>query len=67
MKLKSDDFNDIEKFVNMAKTRFGKDVKIIRFDNALEFEDRKCKFFYIEKWNSAPNILCGHATTKWQG
>jgi len=33
----------------MVKNQFGKDVKIIRSDNGLEFKSGPMKFFYSEK------------------
>lgn len=39
LKLKSDAFSAIENFVNMVKTQLGKSVKVIRSDNALDFDD----------------------------
>lgn len=46
LKLKSDAFDAIQNFVRMASTQFGKQVKIIRSDNALEFDDSKCRPFF---------------------
>ena len=46
LKVKSDAFTAIESFVNMAKTQFEKEVKVIRSDNALEFDDKKCRPFF---------------------
>lgn len=43
LKLKSDAFCAVENFVNLAKTQFGKSVNAIRFDNALEFANSKCR------------------------
>ena len=39
---KSDAYDVIKKFVVMASTQFEKHVKIIRLDNALEFDDHQC-------------------------
>lgn len=46
LKLKSDTFDALSSFVNMRKNQFGKNVKIIRSDNALEFDDNKCGTFF---------------------
>lgn len=46
LKLKSDAYEAIHNFVNLAKTQFDKHVKIIRSDNALEFDDKRCKPFF---------------------
>lgn len=43
---KSDAYEAIEEFVNMGKNQFNKHVKVIRSDNALEFDDKKCKPFF---------------------
>lgn len=49
LKHKSDAFQAIQEFVNMAMTQHGKKIKVIRSDNALEFSDNKCKSFYAEQ------------------
>lgn len=46
LKLKSEAYNAIQKFVNMAKTQFNKAVKTIRSNNALEFDDKQCRPFF---------------------
>ena len=46
LKYKSDAYSAIERFVNMARNQFQKEVKIIRSDNALEFEDKHCRSFF---------------------
>lgn len=43
---KSESLYHLESFLNYAKTHFGKDIKIIRSDNALEFDDTSCKAFF---------------------
>ena len=39
LKQKSDSFIALQKFVTFTNTQFAKRVKIVRSDNALEFED----------------------------
>lgn len=48
LKCKSDAFEAIETFVNMARTQFEKRVKVLRSDNALEFDDKKCRPFFTK-------------------
>ena len=48
LKCKSDAYSAIERFVKMAKNQFQKEVKIIRSDNALEFEDKHCRLLFDE-------------------
>uniref|UniRef100_A0A803LR03 Uncharacterized protein n=1 Tax=Chenopodium quinoa TaxID=63459 RepID=A0A803LR03_CHEQI len=43
LKEKSQAFSAIEEFFYMSKTQYGKKVKNIRSDNALEFDDECCK------------------------
>lgn len=45
---KLDAFDAIETFVNMAKVHFEKQVKTLRSDNTLEFDDKKCKPFFAK-------------------
>ncbi|KAL2935935.1 Retrovirus-related Pol polyprotein from transposon TNT 1-94 [Bienertia sinuspersici] len=49
MKQKSQASEVIKELVNQAETQFGKTVKKVRSDNALEFEDRECRLLYLEK------------------
>ncbi|KAL2900777.1 Retrovirus-related Pol polyprotein from transposon TNT 1-94 [Bienertia sinuspersici] len=49
MKQKSQAFEAIKELVNQGETQFGKKVKIIRSDNALEFNDKECKYLYQAK------------------
>uniref|UniRef100_A0A803LRV9 Uncharacterized protein n=1 Tax=Chenopodium quinoa TaxID=63459 RepID=A0A803LRV9_CHEQI len=42
---KSDAFKVLEKFAKMVGTQYGRKIKILRSDNAPEFEDQKCKPF----------------------
>lgn len=46
LKLKSDAFAAIRNFAVMIQTQFGKGIKILRSDNALELDDAKCKKFF---------------------
>lgn len=46
LKLKSKAFHIIKTFVLMAQTQYGKLVKVIRSDNALEFVDSQCLSVY---------------------
>lgn len=46
LKNKSDSFSVLMKFVTLAHTQFDRKVKIVRSDNALEFEDSHCKALY---------------------
>lgn len=46
---KSDAYDVINNFVFMANTKFEKQVKIIRSDNALEFDDHQYIQFFHEK------------------
>lgn len=48
MKQKSDAFKVIESFVKMEKIQFNRIVKVLRSDNAPEFEDKKCRPFFEE-------------------
>lgn len=57
LKLKLDSFDAIQNFVNMAKNQFAKSLKVIRYDNALEFEDKKCKPLF-EKLGINHETLC---------
>lgn len=43
---KSDAYDAIEKFANMVVTQFRKKIKVLRSDNALEFDDSKCKALF---------------------
>lgn len=45
---KSDAYEAIESFVCMGRTQFNKKVQVIRSDNALEFDDKKCKPFFAK-------------------
>ncbi|KAL2943034.1 Retrovirus-related Pol polyprotein from transposon RE1 [Bienertia sinuspersici] len=49
LKLKSDACAAIEKFVRYAKNQFGKRVKIVRSDNALEFIEGACKKYFEQE------------------
>lgn len=40
---KSDSFDALQTFITLAHTQFVKKVKIVRLDNALEFENFHCK------------------------
>lgn len=46
LKLKSDALNAIKSFVRMARNQFEKKVKVLRSDNALEFNDHKCRDYF---------------------
>ena len=48
MREKSDAGNLLKSFVAMAKRQFGKEVKIIRIDNKLEFKSRTMLKFYLD-------------------
>lgn len=49
LRQKSDVFQAVKEFVKMAKNQFGEDVKILRSDNALKFDDQhQCKPFFFE-------------------
>lgn len=43
LNVKSDFLNAIKSFMSMAKTKFDKQVKVIRSDNAKEFDDKYCR------------------------
>lgn len=58
LKLKSDALNAIQSFVKMAGNRFDKQVKVIRSDNALEFDDYKCRAFFGAFGYLASDLLC---------
>ena len=45
---KSNFINAIKGFIIMAKTQFDKQVKIIRSDNAKEFDDKHCRPYFTE-------------------
>lgn len=46
LKHKSDSFPALQKFITLAYAQFGKRVKIVTSDNALEFQDSNCKILY---------------------
>lgn len=46
LKHKSESFATLENFIILAKTQFGKAVKVVRSDNPLEFGDSQCKSLY---------------------
>lgn len=48
LKHKSEAFQALETFVKMAHTQFGKKMKIIRSDNALEFQDHKSNKLFAD-------------------
>uniref|UniRef100_A0A803KNI3 Integrase catalytic domain-containing protein n=1 Tax=Chenopodium quinoa TaxID=63459 RepID=A0A803KNI3_CHEQI len=48
LKEKSQAFSAVEEFVCMGKTRYGKEVKTIISDNALEFDDASCREFFCK-------------------
>nr|CBL54154.1 hypothetical protein [Beta vulgaris subsp. maritima] len=49
LKQKSDAYEAIKGFLKMVKTQYGKQVKVIRSDNAFEFEDNQCKALYADQ------------------
>lgn len=65
IKLKFEAFDAIKSFVKIERNQFGQKVKIIRFDNALEFDDYNCKDFFnrLELCTKLP-VLIG--ATKWK-
>lgn len=48
LKQKSNAFEAIQNFVHMCHTQFEKKVKVIRSDNALEFDDKQCQPFFAK-------------------
>ena len=46
LKLKSESLEIVQIFCNFALNQFGKQVKVIRSDNALDFDDSECKKFF---------------------
>ena len=46
LKQKSNSFIALQRFITLAGTPFGKKVKIVRSDNALEFKDTQCRTLY---------------------
>jgi len=49
MKEKREVGHFLKNFVSMAKTQFGKDVKVIRTDNGLEFKSGSMNNFYAKR------------------
>lgn len=47
IQLKSQAWTTLETFINYAKTQFGKQIKIIRSDNALELDDSKAQPHFV--------------------
>ena len=46
LELKSDAYDAIKSFAEMVHTQFKRKIKILRSDNALEFDDKRCKTFF---------------------
>lgn len=46
LKLKSDAFEAISELCEYGKPQYNKQVKVIRSDNGLEFDDKQCKPFF---------------------
>lgn len=49
LEFKSDSLSTLETFLQYSKNHFGKSVKFLRTDNALEFDDSSCKKFFSDK------------------
>ncbi|KAK9749069.1 hypothetical protein RND81_02G100300 [Saponaria officinalis] len=45
---KSDSFDTIKNFYEYVKTQFERRIKIVRSDNAFEFDDQHCRVFFEE-------------------
>ncbi|KAL2929715.1 Retrovirus-related Pol polyprotein from transposon TNT 1-94 [Bienertia sinuspersici] len=48
MKHKSEALGAIQELIQLGRNQFGKTVKVIRSDNALEYEDKRCIKYYAE-------------------
>ena len=48
LQFKSESLSTFESFYNYAHTHFGKSIKVIRSDNALEFHDGPCQKFFAK-------------------
>ena len=49
LQLKSEFLQSFKAFYAYAEAQFGKSIKILRTDNALEFQDHYCKLFYAQQ------------------
>lgn len=49
LRQKSDAFEAIKEFVCMVGRQYERKVKVIRSNNALEFDDKSCKTFFLEQ------------------
>lgn len=47
LKYKSNTFSVHKKFAAMIKTQFHQNILVLRSDNALEFDDNKCRDFFL--------------------
>lgn len=57
LQFKSDTLFTLELFRQYVKTQFSRDIKVIKSDNTLEFDDSSCKQFF-QKYGITHQISC---------
>lgn len=52
----------------MAETQYEKKEKVLRLDNALEFQDKQCKPFLKKKIrHHSLDFVCRKTSSEWKG